>query len=109
LLDVVNTPAVLNGVKAKRELFVAGIAKINAQYPIFDEVRGMGLLIGAELKPAFAGKAKDLLNLAVKEGLMILMAGPNVIRFAPSLVITDEDISEGMQRFERAVAAFFAV
>ncbi|AZN36461.1 aspartate aminotransferase family protein [Iodobacter ciconiae] len=106
LLDVVNTATVLDGVKAKRELFVAAIAKINAQYSVFDEVRGMGLLIGAELKPAFAGKAKDLLNLAVKEGLMILMAGPNVIRFAPSLVIADEDIREGMQRFERAVAAF---
>jgi acetylornithine/N-succinyldiaminopimelate aminotransferase len=34
---------------------------------------------------------------------MALVAGPDVVRFAPSLVITDADIAEGMQRFEQAV------
>ena len=39
------------------------------------------------------------------EGLMTLVAGANVIRFAPSLVIPDEDIIEGLKRFEKAVAS----
>ncbi|WP_297840858.1 aminotransferase class III-fold pyridoxal phosphate-dependent enzyme, partial [Pseudomonas sp.] len=43
-------------------------------------------------------------NAAEKEGLMVLQAGPDVIRFAPSLVVTEADIEEGLNRFERAVA-----
>ena len=36
---------------------------------------------------------------------MCLVAGANVVRFAPSLILTDADIQEGLARFERAVAA----
>jgi acetylornithine/N-succinyldiaminopimelate aminotransferase len=41
---------------------------------------------------------------AAAEGLLVLMAGYNVIRFAPSLVIPEQDIIEGMARFEAAIA-----
>ena len=76
----------------------------NAKYDIFAEVRGKGLLIGAELTEKYAGKAKDFLNASMEEGLMILVAGPNVIRLTPSLVIPDTDIAEALARFEKAVA-----
>ncbi len=46
-----------------------------------------------------------MLNAAEKEGVMVLQAGPDVVRFAPSLVVEDADIDEGLDRFERAVAA----
>jgi acetylornithine/N-succinyldiaminopimelate aminotransferase len=39
---------------------------------------------------------------------MTLVAGASIIRFAPSLVIPNEDIIEGLQRFERAVAKLIA-
>jgi acetylornithine/N-succinyldiaminopimelate aminotransferase len=71
---------------------------------MFTEVRGLGLLIGCVLNDAWKGKAKDIFNAAEKEGLMVLQAGPDVIRFAPSLVVTEADIEEGLNRFERAVA-----
>ena len=62
------------------------------------------MLIGAELVEKYHGKGKDFLAAAANEGLMMLVAGPNVLRFAPSLIIPDEDIDEGMARLERAVA-----
>ncbi|MGB2741723.1 MAG: aspartate aminotransferase family protein [Cognaticolwellia sp.] len=102
--DTVNTPEVLNGVKAKAKLYVAGLNAINAKYNVFSEIRGKGLLIGAVLTEAYQGRAKDFLNAAMDEGLMTLVAGANIIRFAPSLVIPDEDIAEGLVRFEKAVA-----
>ncbi|AZQ85905.1 aspartate aminotransferase family protein [Colwellia sp. Arc7-635] len=102
--DTVNTPEVLNGVKAKAKLYVAGLNAINAKYNVFSEIRGKGLLIGAVLTDAYQGRAKDFLNAAMDEGLMTLVAGANIIRFAPSLVIPDEDIAEGLVRFEKAVA-----
>lgn len=102
--DVINTPEVLEGVKAKHERFKVRLEKIAAEYGIFTQVRGMGMLIGAVLNDAFKGKAKDVLNAAEKEGVMVLQAGPDVVRFAPSLVIPDADIDEGLDRLERAIA-----
>ncbi|MEL7938120.1 aspartate aminotransferase family protein [Pseudomonas delhiensis] len=102
--DVINTPEVLEGVRAKHERFKARLEKLGQEYGIFTQVRGLGLLIGAVLSDAWKGKAKDVFNAAEKEGLMILQAGPDVVRFAPSLVIEDADIDEGLDRLERAVA-----
>jgi len=102
--DTVNTPEVLNGVKAKAQLYIDGLNAINAKYNVFSEIRGKGLLIGAVLTEAYQGKAKDFLNAAMDEGVMTLVAGASIIRFAPSLVIPNEDIAEGLARFEKAVA-----
>jgi acetylornithine/N-succinyldiaminopimelate aminotransferase len=104
VLAVVNTPEVLTGVKHKEQLFRQGLDKINAKYRVFSQVRGQGLLLGAVLNDDFKGRSRDFLQASAAQGLMALVAGPDVIRFAPSLVIPDEDIAAGLQRFERAVA-----
>jgi len=104
VIDVINTPAVQDGVNAKAQLYVDGLNAINAKYNVFKEIRGKGLLIGAVLNENYQGKAKDFLVAAMEEGVMTLVAGANIVRFAPSLVIPDEDIAEGLVRFEKAVA-----
>jgi acetylornithine/N-succinyldiaminopimelate aminotransferase len=104
VIDIVNTPETLAGVKTKRALFQARLEKIGQQYDLFTQVRGLGLLIGCVLTDAWKGKAKDIFNAAEKAGVMVLQAGPDVVRFAPSLVVTEADINEGLDRFERAVA-----
>jgi len=102
--DIINTPDVLGGVKDKRAQFVKHLQQIDAQYDVFSDIRGMGLLIGAELKPAFKGRAREFLYAAAEAGVMVLNAGPDVMRFAPSLVVDAADIDEGMARFAQAVA-----
>mgnify|MGYP005986681333 FL=1 len=104
VIDVINTPEVQNGVKAKAQLVVDGLHAINAKYNVFKEIRGKGLLIGAVLNDDYQGKAKDFLAAGMNEGVMTLVAGASIIRFAPSLIIPDEDINEGLVRFEKAVA-----
>ncbi|MHA3092938.1 bifunctional succinylornithine transaminase/acetylornithine transaminase [Acinetobacter brisouii] len=104
VFDYINSPEVLEGVKARHQQFVAGIEAINAKYPTFSQVRGEGLLIGCVLKDEYAGQAKQVTNLAAEEGLLALVAGTDVVRFTPSLIIPEADIIEGLQRFERAVA-----
>lgn len=104
VFDVVNTSDVLEGVKVREQLFKNKLHEINEKYGIFKDIRGKGLLIGAELNDKFDGKARDFLNAAADEGTMVLIAGPSVIRFTPSLIIPEQDIVEGLARFERAVA-----
>ena len=90
--------------KAKHDRFKTRLLQIGEKYGLFTQVRGLGLLLGCVLSEAWKGKAKDVFNAAEKEGLMILQAGPDVVRFAPSLVVEDADIDQGLDRFERAVA-----
>ncbi|MBK0413883.1 MULTISPECIES: aspartate aminotransferase family protein [Chromobacterium] len=104
VLELVNEPAVLDGVRAKHQRFVDGLNAINAKYQVFKTVRGMGLLLGCVLTDAYAGRAKEFLKAAEKQGLMLLVAGLSVVRLAPSLVIEDKDIDEGLARFEAAIA-----
>ncbi|MBS0855711.1 MULTISPECIES: aspartate aminotransferase family protein [unclassified Tatumella] len=106
-LDTINTPEVLQGVEIRRQWFTEELEKINRHFSLFSEIRGKGLLIGAELKPQYQPKARDLLHAAAAEGVMILTAGSGVIRFAPSLVITEQDIREGMARLSVAVGKVF--
>ncbi len=102
--DTVNTAEVLAGVKEREQLFREGLTAINNKYDVFSEVRGKGLLLGAALNSKFEGRARDFLVASTKHGLMSLVAGTNVVRFTPSLVIPLEDIKEGLARFEKAVA-----
>jgi acetylornithine/N-succinyldiaminopimelate aminotransferase len=103
VIDVINTPQVLAGVKAKQQRFKATLEQFGEQYGVFSQVRGLGLLIGAVLSDAWKGKAKAILDAAAAQGVMVLQAGPDVVRFAPSLVVEEVDIDEGLARFERAL------
>ncbi|MDM9650395.1 aspartate aminotransferase family protein [Pseudomonas wenzhouensis] len=108
VLDIVNTRQTLDGVKAKSEQFKTRLLALGKQYGLFEQVRGMGLLLGCVLNDEWKGKAKQVLDAATAEGLMILQAGPDVLRFAPSLVVEDADIDEGLARFERALSKLTA-
>ncbi|MCU7553327.1 aspartate aminotransferase family protein [Alteromonas sp. ASW11-19] len=103
-LDIVNTPEVMEGVLKKEALFRELLEEINNKYHVFSEVRGKGMLLGCALSDDYQGRARDFLMASAEENLMCLIAGANVVRFAPSLIIPDEDIKEGLARFERAVA-----
>ncbi|MGP8309015.1 aspartate aminotransferase family protein [Vibrio sp. YIC-376] len=104
VVNEVTKPEVLAGVLEREAMFREGLEKINAKYNIFAEVRGKGLLLGAALNEAWQGRARDVLVAAGKEGLLVLIAGANVVRFTPSLVITKEEIEEGLAKLDKAIA-----
>lgn len=108
VLSIINTPAVLNGVKQRHQWFSERLEAINARYGLFKETRGLGLLIGCELKDEYAGKAKAISTQAAEDGLMILIAGANVVRFAPALIVSEEEVNAGLDRFELACRHFLA-
>uniref|UniRef100_UPI0036DDD87B bifunctional acetylornithine/succinyldiaminopimelate transaminase n=1 Tax=Photorhabdus sp. RM322S TaxID=3342825 RepID=UPI0036DDD87B len=102
--DIINTPEVLEGVEKRHHLIVNFLNDINQKYSIFGEIRGKGLLIGAELKAQYQGKSKEILQLAAENGLMLLSAGSDVLRFTPSLIISEEEIAQGMERLDKAIS-----
>lgn len=102
-VSFIATPDVLAGVKERARLFREHLARLNQKYDVFSEVRGSGLLLGAELKGALKERGHDVIKAAMAERLMLLVAGPDVLRFAPSLIIEPCDIKDGMVRLENAI------
>jgi acetylornithine/N-succinyldiaminopimelate aminotransferase len=108
VLDTVMQPDVMAQVLSNEQLFRQELDKINAKYQVFSEVRGKGMLLGAVLNDKYKGRAREFFLAAADQGLLALVAGADVVRFAPSLVITPDDIKAGMQRFEQAVQQVIA-
>ncbi|MCR6495437.1 acetylornithine transaminase [Thermomonas sp. S9] len=83
-----------------------GLQALNRAFDLFAEVRGRGLMLGAVLKSEHAGQAGAILDHAAAHGLLLLQAGPDVLRFVPALTIGDDDVAAGLARLRQALAAF---
>ena len=103
VFDVINTTEVLDGVKARHALFMEGLRAIDARRHVFSDVRGEGVWIGCELAPPWKGRSAAVMQAAGEAGLLVLMAGVDVVRLAPSLVISLDEILEGLARLETAL------
>lgn len=106
VLELVDTPEILQGVRSRHALFLKHLQEANSDAPLFRQIRGKGLLIGCELKTEFHDLARPFIQAAEQAGLMILMAGPSVVRLAPSLIIPERDIEEGIERMHSVMRDF---
>src|SRR5574337_1401964 len=84
VFDVINTTEVLDGVRARHALFMEGLRAINARRPVFADLRGEGVWLGCELAPPWRGKAPAVMRAAGEAGLLVLVAGADVLRIARS-------------------------
>ena len=107
-LHKLGSEAIAGNVARQAAALRDGIAAIDRDLGLFAEVRGRGLMLGAVLAPAHAGKAGAILDLAAAHGLLLLQAGPDVLRFVPALNITDDEVAEGLRRLRDALVAYAA-
>jgi len=106
VLRRLQSPEIVANVDWQSAVLRAALQAVDAELDVFAEVRGRGLMLGAVLAPKYAGRAGELLDLAAAEGLLLLQAGPDVLRFVPALNITEGEVAEGLGRLERALRAF---
>lgn len=107
-LRKLSSPEIQANVHNQAQVLRDKLAALNGELNIFSEVRGRGLMIGAVLADAYKGKAGDILNYAAAHGLLVLQAGPDVLRFVPPLNIGEDDMAEGVKRLGDALRAFVA-
>lgn len=103
VLDILSEPKFLQKTHRTSEFLMQKLNEINQKFQLFSEIRGVGLLIGAELKEEYHGKAMEFVKKAAENGLMILVAGPNVLRFAPALNISEDELMEGLKYLEKTL------
>ncbi len=96
---------ILHNVQQRGEQLRTRLRAIAAKYPhLFAEVRGWGLINGMELKPDIELTAADVVKAAMAKGLLLVPAGPKVIRFVPPLIVSAEEVDQAVQTLEDAIA-----
>ena len=109
VVNILATPSTRANIAARTDQLRTGMVALNDKYALFTDIRASGLWFGCELIPKWHGRAKEFVKMAEKHGLMILVAGTNIIRLAPSLLITAEDIDLGLKRFDTVFAEILAI
>lgn len=96
----------LENIRARGEQLRSGLESIAQQYPNqIAEVRGWGLINGLVLNSDAELTAGDVVKLAIAEGLLLVPAGPKVIRFVPPLTVSETEIAQAIEALKRAMAA----
>jgi succinylornithine transaminase family protein len=109
VVQTINTPGFLERVNQAAVHLNGKLQALVRDYPqVFDHVRGKGLMVGIVLNEAWKGRAKEIGKAAEANGLLVLIAGPDVVRLLPALVISDAQIDEGIARLRKAVDAVLA-
>jgi acetylornithine/N-succinyldiaminopimelate aminotransferase len=99
VLDILLEPGFIERVERLGLLLRQRLAELKDHHPdVIEEIRGQGLLVGLKLKVPngeFAAAARE-------ERLLTIPAGDNVVRLLPPLIVTDDELAEGVRRLDRA-------
>ncbi|WP_193199454.1 aspartate aminotransferase family protein [Nostoc sp. MG11] len=94
---------ILQNVEERGEQLRSGLKAIAAKYPHqIAEVRGWGLINGLELQASTQLTAADIVKAAIDEGVLLVPAGPKVVRFVPPLIVTDAEVNTALQAVDKA-------
>ena len=99
----INDSGLLDDVIRQGNTLQARLERTATEIGVIERVRGRGLMLGATLLPNWRGKAGDIVERCRHHGVLILQAGPDVLRFLPPLNINDQDLQHGLDRVEQAL------
>lgn len=95
---------ILKNVQCRGEELTYGLNKISCEYPdILGDVRGWGLLKGIQVKESSRFTASDIVKEAMNNGLLVVSAGPSVVRFIPPLIISEAQIKQALFCFKQTI------
>ena len=103
VIEIVSNPNFLQEIKEKETLLVNKLEGVSKKHQAFREIRSSGLWIGCELNNN--GEVNELLDRCYESGLIAVSAGTSTLRFAPALNISEDEISEGIERLEDALSS----
>lgn len=96
VLETIKQQKVLNNVNQQSRYLFSGLASLHSKFPFIKEIRGMGLLVGVELE--FSGK--KIVEQCQKNKLLINCTADKVLRMAPSLLVTSQEIDQAVDILE---------
>ncbi len=108
--ETIERENLLQNVQSRGEQLRNGLKAIAAKYPSqITDVRGWGLINGMELNADIQLTAADVVKAGIAEGLLLVPAGPKVVRFVPPLIVSEAEVNTALQAVERAMASVMRV
>ena len=89
-LEALTEDGLIENSEKMGKIFREGLEKLKEKHTMIREIRGKGLMIGIEMK----FEIKDILMGMIKEGILMLYSGRNILRILPPLVISEDDITK---------------
>ncbi|BAY25082.1 acetylornithine and succinylornithine aminotransferase [Calothrix sp. NIES-2100] len=103
--QTLETENILQNVQQRGEQLREGLRAIASKHPhLIADVRGWGLINGLELQADIQLTAADIVKVAIAEGVLLVPAGPKVLRFVPPLIVTEAEVNTALQAVEKALA-----
>ncbi|WJI23791.1 aspartate aminotransferase family protein [Thermosynechococcus sp. B0] len=103
--EILEKENLLENVRDRGQQLRTGLRELAATYPqLIAEVRGWGLINGLELQPDTPLTAAEVVKAALAEGLLLVPAGPQVVRFVPPLIVSAAEIDMALGAVSRAFA-----
>ncbi|MBE0410095.1 MAG: aminotransferase class III-fold pyridoxal phosphate-dependent enzyme [Anaerolineales bacterium] len=109
-IQVIREENLLANASTRGSQLIEGLHNLQESFPEIADVRGLGLMVAAELRTSDrqpnTALAKAVVHACLENGLLLLTCGPwdNTIRFIPPLIVNQEHISQGLEKFEKALA-----
>jgi acetylornithine aminotransferase len=104
VLEQIQRRGLLTHVERMGELLQQLLGELVARHSqLLDATRGWGLLQGLVLRADAGVTAPELVKAAIDQGLLLVPAGPTVVRFVPPLVIQPRHLRRAVASFERAL------
>jgi len=105
VVTTIEKQGLLANVRARGEQLRSGLVALAAKYPaVVREVRGWGLINGMELQEESSLMSGDIVAKAKDKGLLLVPAGPKVVRYVPPLVVTAEQIDKCLKIVDELLA-----
>ena len=105
VLKTLEQDGLVGNANARGEQLQTGLRALAAAKPgRISEVRGWGLILGVELGPDEPRTAAEVARAALDAGLLVVPAGPRVVRLVPPLIVSPAEVDEALEILARVLA-----
>lgn len=98
-IDSLTEDKLVSNSEKMGRMFKSGLLEIKEKYKIVREVRGLGMMLGVEMR----FDVKDILLDGIKNGILLLYSGRNILRLLPPIVMKEEEVNKSLELIDKLI------
>jgi LysW-gamma-L-lysine/LysW-L-ornithine aminotransferase len=98
-IDSLTEDKLVSNSEKMGRIFKSGLLEIKEKYKIVREVRGLGMMLGVEMR----FDVKDILLDGIKNGILLLYSGRNILRLLPPIVMKEEEVNRSLELIDKLI------
>jgi LysW-gamma-L-lysine/LysW-L-ornithine aminotransferase len=98
-IDSLTEDKLVSNSEIMGRIFKSGLLEIKEKYKIVREVRGLGMMLGIEMR----FDVKNILLDGIKNGILLLYSGRNILRLLPPIVMKEEEVNKSLELIDKLI------